>query len=160
MKTRLTARAILLDPSDHVLLFRFELLDGMIAEGPRRFWATPGGAIEADEDVRMALMREVREETGFNDFEIGAELWMGEQTLTFNGVPTFTRERFFLVRTREVEIKHDGWTELEQRVMRDHRWWSVDELLATSETIFPANFGQLVEQFLQDGSNGVARIAL
>jgi 8-oxo-dGTP pyrophosphatase MutT (NUDIX family) len=160
MKTRLTARAVLLDSSDLVLLFQFHLPEGMIAGGPRRFWATPGGAIEADEDVRVALAREVREETGFSDFEIGAELWLGEQTLTFDGVPTFTRERFFLVRTRDVEINRDGWTADERRVMRDHRWWSVDELLSTRETIFPANFGRVVAQFLRDGTNGVAKIEL
>lgn len=159
MKTRLTARAVLLDPSDRVLLFRFELPEGMIG-GARRFWATPGGAIEAAEDVRVALAREVREETGFSDFEIGAELWVGEQTLTFDGVPTFTRERFFAVRAQVAEINRNGWTELERRVMRDHRWWSVDELTSTRETIFPANFGRLVEQFLRDGTNGVARIEL
>lgn len=160
MKTRLTARAVLLDPSDRVLLFQFHLPVGMVAEGPRRFWATPGGAIEADENVGVALAREVREETGFGDFEIGAELWMGEQVLTLDGVPTFTRERFFLVRTSDVEIKREGWTELERRVMRDHRWWSVDELMSTRETIFPANFAGLVQQFLRDGTNGVVTIEL
>ena len=160
MKTRYTARAVLLGPTDRVLLFRFELPEGMIAEGPRRFWATPGGAIEADEDVRVALAREVREETGFSDFEIGVELWIGEQNLTLDGVPTFTRERFFLVRTQATEIKRDGWTELERRVMREHHWWSVDELVSTRETIFPANFGRLVAEFLRHGANGVANIEL
>jgi 8-oxo-dGTP diphosphatase len=157
---RLTARAVLLDASDRVLLFEFHLPKGMIAGGPERFWATPGGAIEPDEDVRAAVEREVREETGLADFEVGPELWVGEQTLTFNGVQTFTRERFFLVRTNGGAICRDGWTKLERQVMRNHRWWSVTELLASSETIFPANFGKLVELFLRDGTQGVVRIAL
>jgi hypothetical protein len=65
-----------------------------------------------------------------------------------------------LVRTNGEAISREGWTELERQVMRSHRWWSVAELLATTERVFPADFGSLVEQFLRDGTQGVARIAL
>jgi 8-oxo-dGTP pyrophosphatase MutT (NUDIX family) len=160
MKTRHTARAVMLDPDNRVLLFEFQLPEGTIAGGPNRFWATPGGAIEPDEDVRAALEREVREETGFAEFEVGPELWVGEHTLTFNGVPTFSREHFFLVRVSAAVINRDGWTELEREVMRDHRWWPVDDLKTTSDRVFPANFGTLVEKYLRDGTSGVLRIAL
>jgi 8-oxo-dGTP pyrophosphatase MutT (NUDIX family) len=160
MKTRHTARAVLLDPQDRALLFQFELPKGMIAEGPARFWATPGGAIEADEDVREALAREVGEETGIAEFEVGPELWLGEQTLTVHGVPTFMRERFFLVRAKSEVISRDGWTEFERKVMRAHRWWTVDELATTSETVFPKNFGGLVASYLRDGARDVQRIEL
>ena len=158
--TRHTARAVLLDPQDRVLLFEFALPKGMIAGGPERFWATPGGAIEADEDVLDAVAREVREETGISDFSIGPELWMGEQTLTVHGVPTFMRERFFLVRATTNNISRDGWTDLERDVMRAYRWWSVDELIATSETVFPKDFGKLVAAYLRDGARVVQSIDL
>lgn len=160
MKTRFTARAVMLDPDDRVLLFEFQMPEGMFVESPRRFWATPGGAIEADEDARVAVAREVREETGHSEFEVGPELWIGEQTLNFNGVPTFCRERFFLIRTDVLDIRRDDWTELERRVMRGHRWWRVEDLKATSEIVFPPSFGNLIEQYLRDGTNGVQRIAL
>jgi 8-oxo-dGTP diphosphatase len=150
----------MLDPSDRVLLFQFQLPAGMISEGPARFWATPGGAIEADEDARVAVEREVREETGIADFEVGPELWVGEQSLTLNGVPTFCRERFFLVRAATSSISSAGWTELEKEVMQSHRWWSVQDLLTSEETIYPLNFGRLVEQFLREGTSGVQRIPL
>ncbi len=160
MRTRHTARAVMLDPEHRVLLFEFELPEGMVAEGARRFWATPGGAIEGEETPRVAVEREVREETGLERFEVGAELWFGEHTLTLDGVPTFCREYFFLVRAPVFALSDARHTELERRVMRAHRWWRLADLLTTSETIYPPNFGRLVEQFLRDGTQGVVRIEL
>ena len=160
MKTRHTARAVLLDRRDRVLLFEFEVPKAFFAGGPERFWATPGGAIEPGEDALTAVMRELREETGAGDCEVGPELWFGEQTLTWSGAPTFMRERFFLVRATVDAISHAGWTELERQVMRSHRWWSVEELLASDEPIFPPRFGKLVDAFLREGTRGPVRIAL
>lgn len=152
LATRNTARAILLDPQDRVLLFEFHLPAGMIGNDPRRFWATPGGAIEPGEDVHEALRREVGEETGIEGCDYGPELWFGSNVLTLKGVPTRTSERFFLVRSPVSQLGHTQWTDLEIEVMRMHRWWSAADLLTTGETIFPPRLGYWLDRFLRQGT--------
>ena len=150
--TRNTARAVLLDRLDRILLFEFHLPAGLIFDAPRRFWATPGGAIEPGEDVRDALLREVAEETGIEGCNYGPELWYGSNVITMKGVPTRTLERFFLVRSPVSELGQTIWTDLEKDVMRQHRWWSVRELMETGETIFPPRLGYWLERFLRQGT--------
>ncbi len=150
----------MLDPENRVLLFEFHMPAGMIADGPRRFWATPGGEIEPDEDVHDAVRREVAEETGIEGCTFGPELWFGSNQLTFNGVATKTLERFFLVRSPATVLSTANWTALEKDVMRAHRWWTVEELIAATDTIFPPRFGYLVNAYLMNGSRAPQEIPL
>jgi ADP-ribose pyrophosphatase YjhB (NUDIX family) len=143
-----------------VLLFEFHLKAGMIGDAASRFWATPGGEIEPGEDVHDAIRREVAEETGIDGCTFGPELWFGSNRLTVGGVPTETLERFFLVRSPSASISAANWTALERDVMRAHRWWTVEELIASSDTIFPPRFGALVQAFLTNGSRAPHEIPL
>lgn len=150
--TRRTARAILMDPQDRVLLFEFHLPAGFIADAPRTFWATPGGAIEEGEDVLTALRRELDEETGIQGYDVGPELFHGSNELVIKGVPNRLFERFFLVRSPLASLGTTAWTEVEKQVMRRHKWWPISELKPTTETVFPHRLGYWIETVLRQGT--------
>ena len=73
---RPTARAVVIDPEGRVLLFR--VLDPR--GGDRIYWITPGGGVQGAETFEEAVRREIWEETGFKDFELGPCVW--ERTRT------------------------------------------------------------------------------
>jgi 8-oxo-dGTP diphosphatase len=159
VRLRKTAGAVLLDPAHRVLLFEFVMPPNFIG-GTRHFWATPGGAIDPGEDVLDAVAREVIEETGIKGVDIGDELWFGSNRIVLNGEPIETLERFFHLRSPTAQLGATNWTDLEKQIMRAHRWWTVPELIAAKETIFPPRFGYLVEHFLAHGSAGPREIPL
>lgn len=69
------ARAILLTPSQEVLLMRIHPPDS-----DRHFWITPGGGLEAGESAEAGLRRELHEELGLNSFVMGPLLWRRQHT--------------------------------------------------------------------------------
>jgi 8-oxo-dGTP pyrophosphatase MutT (NUDIX family) len=122
---------LLLDDQARVLLFRFD-------PGDRPpFWCTPGGAVDPGESYEQAARRELLEETGL-DLDCGAE--MHQRTVRFttlDNVKVIADERYFRVRAGACTIDTGRHTELEQRVMREWRWFVQDEITTWHEPIFP-----------------------
>ena len=145
---RTAARALLLDPADRVLLLHgFDpLLPG------RQWWFTPGGGVEPGEDLRAAARREIQEETGIAEVDLGPLIARRSSAFSFDGRSFEQDEWYYLARTATTETDPSGQTELERRSTDGLRWWTGAELSATDETVYPEALAGLLAAVLADGA--------
>jgi len=145
-RLRPAARAIVLDPSDRVLLVRFEFPQQRVV------WATPGGGVEPGETHEDAIRRELAEESGLDEFELGPAVWTRTHMFALGIHWDGQLERYFLVRTPTFEpAPRLTWAQLNAEFVTAIRWWTLDELEA-AETIFaPRRLPLLVRALLLDG---------
>lgn len=134
---RVSARVILLDDADRVLLFR-----GSDPHLPGdRFWFTPGGGVEAGEDLVEAAQRELTEETGLRlpRAAFHGPVWWRRSRFTFAGMDYEQTEYFFVARppTDGPALHHDGFTEDERSYIQGEEWWVADDLAATGDVVYP-----------------------
>ncbi|MEV4868935.1 NUDIX hydrolase [Streptomyces syringium] len=145
--TRRAARVILLDARDRVLLMNgFEP-----ADPTSTWWFTPGGGLEGDETWEQAARRELAEETGITEIELGPVLWRRFCSFPFDGRRWDQEEHYFLARTEQAGRWTGGGTELERRSVTGLRWWTCEELLAARETVYPTRLGELLRTLLDEG---------
>lgn len=140
---RESGRAIVLDDIGRVLLLR-----GPIRESPARFaWYTPGGRLESGESFEAATVRELAEELGVNDVELGPWVWTRHARRPINEQWVPTTARFFLVRTTSFVPDTTRIGPSEQGV--DWRWWTPDELDREPQAnLIPSRLGHLVRSLI------------
>lgn len=138
---RHAARVLLIDERGRVLLLR-----GGDPAAPESgtWWITPGGGIEPGEDEREAAIREVEEETGHRVADLTGPVLQRAEVFPFGGRLVDQRELYFVARVTAFEPVTDGWDELERSYLVETRWWTVDELRATGETVYPEGLADLV----------------
>jgi len=144
---RPTARLLVLDPENRVLLFSS-------ADSARgTWWFTPGGGVHRGETVSRAAVRELSEETGFacTEDELGPVVamstaqWRGAHDGTlFLGVHSF-----FLLRVPQPVIDTDGQEEFERKFITGHRWWTLAELRQTTDDVRPATLPDLLDRLVR-----------
>jgi 8-oxo-dGTP pyrophosphatase MutT (NUDIX family) len=146
LKERVAVRLLLLSPQGRLLLLRGEggPVRAMSGEDCGAFWFTVGGGREPGEDLVTTARREVVEETGLTAVRFGPAVWYSEQVLSFHGEPTLFKETFIVAHAEAETLDPAGWTELEREMIRGWRWWSVEEIAATAEVIFPAGLAGLL----------------
>jgi len=137
------SKVLLLDPDGRVLLF-----SGTDPAQPRRppIWFPVGGRVDEGETLEEAAVREVEEETGLVVSDLGPVVMTRHVDFTFDGDSYDQHEAYFVVRTDAFVPDPKGWTETEQRVVVCSRWWSLDDLRATDETVYPEGLAGLLRQ--------------
>lgn len=142
MQTRKTARALLFDAQGRLLLVRMHDPDVSAEDGhviPHAYWVTVGGEIDAGEDVKSAVLREIAEETGLRAVRLGGEVWYTEHVLAIRGEPRLFQETFVLAHVEETDLSADDWTDTERRVIKGLKWWNIEALAASDEKFFPTS---------------------
>ena len=144
---RLAGRVIAIDPAGRTLLFRY---DDPPPKG--RHWATPGGGIEEGEDFYQAACRELVEETGWTDVPVEPSEVHQNDLVQWSGyfqALVHQYDHYFIGRVPqesrplgEVAAMHasDG--------IHQARWWTLAELDATTEDVYPAGLAGLVRSAL------------
>lgn len=140
---RPAVRALVVDRARRVLLVKFVDAVGQV------WWATPGGGVTEAETPEETLRRELREELGLEEFEIGPEIWTREHVFAWLGTILRVRERIYLVHVDE----HDPapTVDLEAENVHEVRWWTLDELDATQETLVPLSLARHARDLLEVG---------
>jgi 8-oxo-dGTP pyrophosphatase MutT (NUDIX family) len=140
---RLTSRVLLFDDEGSVLLFL------TIAPDTSKFarWVTPGGGVDAGETHAEAAVRELFEETGLVIEDPGSPVWNYDFDVEWDDADHDTgHAEYYVVHTKRFDPSDAGWTDSERIDTLDSRWWSLDELRATTEPFEPAQLPGLVEQ--------------
>jgi TDG/mug DNA glycosylase family protein len=127
---RHATRAVVVSPDGRVLLLRYQ-------SPYEAWWIPPGGGVDAGESDEHALRRELREEVGLEEYELGPVLFEREHHFRmdeFGG----QRNRYYLVRVPWFEVIHLGegeearwFTPAELRTLADPPR-DIDELLSSA----------------------------
>ena len=156
LRIRQAARALLLTPDNEILLVRFEF-------PTRHVWAMPGGGLDPGEDHLTALHRELAEETGLRDPDIGPHIWTREHVIPFiDGTFDGQRDQIHLVRTKRFDpVPAIGWEQMRAERVHEMRWWSLGAVISQAARhaageagvvgFAPGAFADLLQQLVTDG---------
>jgi 8-oxo-dGTP pyrophosphatase MutT (NUDIX family) len=137
-----SARALLVDPQDRVLLIKLAF------NAHTTTWLTPGGSLQPGENFEAALRREIWEETGLKLAQPGHWVWTSPKRIMRDGLPIDTLARVYIQRVPHFLAAPAALTSAERDMFRELRWWSIAEIAASNETFIPRTLAVLLSTLL------------
>lgn len=112
------------------------------------WWELPGGGIDAGESPEACCARELHEEVGILDAEVGPCVWTQHAQFTFAGWDFDQRERIHVATASGVIAGRTSLEAFEAMAFRGHRWWTLEELLANDEPTVPPRLREFLPSIL------------
>ncbi len=144
---RRAARVVVFDPSDRVLLI--EGRDPARRAGTG-WWEIPGGGIDPGEETADAARRELWEETGIGEADIGPCVWVQRVQYSFGGWHFDQDEYIHVARCDGTSLGPRGLEMLEAMAFGEQRWWAVEDVLDHGPRTIPYR----MLEFLEDLASG------
>lgn len=140
---RPAARVVLLDRQARVFL-----INGRDPADPTKppWLEIPGGGIDPGEDSARAVARELYEETGIEDAEIGPVVWVQHVEFDFAGIHFDSDEKIHVAWCNGGEWRPRHLEYLEAAAFSGAQWWSLDDLLNCDTPVLP----ERLREFLPD----------
>lgn len=157
---RPSARVLVLDREQRVLLFGGRGLQPSSGAGGVEYWFTPGGGVEDGEDLRTAAVRELAEETALlvEPAALEGPVWLRRWQGRWGDTLLDARETFFVLRDVVHDVDVSGRTELERQLDEPHRWWSLGEITDSVEAFAPRDLATALPSVLGGPWTGPPRI--
>jgi 8-oxo-dGTP pyrophosphatase MutT (NUDIX family) len=134
---RPVARVLLFDEADRILLLHEADAGG--------YWYTPGGGIEPGETPEEAALRELREELGLTA-DLGPMVLRRRTRFEVRGRQLDQDEMHFVGRVVGGRAGQANEADGERAAVAASRWWTLDELSASTERFFPEGLVDALRQ--------------
>ncbi len=161
MWKRLAARVVLLDRTGRIFLVNAE--DPLDPFKPC-WWEIPGGGIGRGEDSASAAARELYEETGIDNVEMGPVIWIQHVQFSFGGYHFDSHEKIHVAWCDGGTYQPRHLEALEAAAFLGADWWTLEELLDSEEPVLPEllreHLGPIVSGDLPEIPLDISPIAL
>lgn len=151
LERQTTVRVLLFNTDNKILLQKVDVA------GKPTFYITPGGRLDDDSEKLVdAVRREIREETGFVNFELQSTdpAYSGSHVMERSGKSVAMTEHFFIAYLTEdsdqVDEKKQSLTEEEKKAFMGQAWLSLDEIESGDLIIVPINLSDCIRSVFEN----------
>ncbi len=148
-RRRRAARVVVFDPQGRILLISAR---NPGSSDDRHWWEIPGGGIDPGEETADTARRELWEEAGIGEAEIGPVVWTQTVEFTFGGWH-FDQDEWIHVATCDgTTAGPRGLESLEALAFGEQRWWDPEELLGSGERTIPYRLAEFLPDLIESGT--------